>query len=110
MKITKAGAGFAIAAAAAFAPTTLLTVLATPSAHADNDTYLQYLISHGVPDTGPGTNSSSLVQTGNNECAAIREGKSDLFLFGQLIDAYGMGKAQAQDIVYAAHHYLCPGA
>ena len=84
-------------------------VCAAP-AHADNDTYLQYLISHGVPDTGPGTSSSSLVQTGNNECAAIREGKSDLFLFGQLIDAYGMGKAQAQDIVYAAHHYLCPGA
>jgi hypothetical protein len=79
-----------------------------PLAQADNDTYLQYLISHGVPDTGPGTSSSSLVQTGNNECAAMREGKSDLFLMGQLIDAYGMGKAQAQDIVYAAHHYLCP--
>lgn len=84
-------------------------VCAAP-AHADSDTYLRYLISHGVPNTGPGTSSSTLVQTGNSECAAIREGKSDLFLFGQLIEAYGMGKAQAQDIVYAAHHYLCPDA
>jgi Protein of unknown function (DUF732) len=80
-----------------------------PVAQADTDSYLQYLISHGVPNTGPGTETSSLVQTGNNECAAMREGKSDSFLTGQLINAYGMGKAQAEDIVYAAHHYLCPG-
>jgi hypothetical protein len=40
MKITTAAAGFAIAAAAAFAPTTLLTVLATPSAHADAKSHL----------------------------------------------------------------------
>ena len=79
-----------------------------PVAEADTDLYMQYLISHGVPDSGPGTESSTLVQTGNNECAAIGEGKSDLFLVGQLIDAYGMGMDQAQDIVYAAHHYLCP--
>jgi Protein of unknown function (DUF732) len=79
-----------------------------PCAQADADAYLQYLISHGVPDTDPGTSSSSLVQTGNNECAAIGEGKSDLFLIGQLVDAYGMGVDHAQDIVDAAHHYLCP--
>ena len=85
-------------------------ITCAPLAHADSDTYLQYLIDHGVPNAGPGTDASSLVQTGNNECAAMREGKSDLFLMGQLIEAYGMGKAQAQDIVYAAHHYLCPDA
>jgi uncharacterized protein DUF732 len=79
-----------------------------PTALADNDTYMRYLVDHGVPNSGPGTDPSSLVQTGNNECAGIQEGKTDLFLMGQLIDAYGMGKAQAQDIVYAAHHYLCP--
>jgi hypothetical protein len=27
---------------------------------------------------------------------------------GQIIQTYQTGKAQAEDIVYAAHHYLCP--
>jgi Protein of unknown function (DUF732) len=87
-----------------------ITCTCAPVAQADTDSYMQYLTSHGVPNTGPGTETSSLVQTGNNECAAIGEGKSDLFLMDQLINAYGMDIAQAQHIVYAAHHYLCPGA
>jgi hypothetical protein len=86
-------------------------VCAAP-AHADpNDQYLQYLISHNVVDQGPGTASSTLVQTGNNVCAGIRGGQSDQSALYQLMDAYyGMGKAQGEDIVYAAHHYPCPGA
>jgi hypothetical protein len=84
-----------------FAGVLVFGMWTAPVANADDDTYLQYLISHGVPDTGPGTASSTLVQTGHDECAAIREGKSDSFLMGQLINAYAMGKAQAQDIVYA---------
>jgi hypothetical protein len=47
---------------------------------------------------------------GLQECAALREGKSELFLMGQLIQAYGWGKAQAEDVVGGAHQYLCPDA
>jgi hypothetical protein len=90
-------------------------VLSAPLAHADpasdNDQYDQWLISHGVVGDGPGQYTLEfLLPTGTNECAALREGKSEVFLTGQLIDAYQMGKAQAEDIVYAAHQYLCPDA
>jgi hypothetical protein len=86
-----------------------------PLAHTDpasnNDQYDQFMISHGVVGDGPGQYSEDfLLQTGTNTCAAIKEGKSDSFLMGQLIDAYQMGKAQSDDIVYAAHRYLCPNA
>lgn len=80
-----------------------------PLAHPDNESYLQWLISHGVVGDGAGYYSSDFaLQTGSNSCAAIKAGKSDIFLMGQLIDAYEMGKAQAEDFVVGAHRYLCP--
>jgi hypothetical protein len=95
--------------------TALITVIVAlflstaPLAHADSGAYLEWLTSHGVVGNGPGQYGEEfLLQTGTNTCAAIREGKSDSFLMGQLIDAYQMGRAQSDDIVYAAHHYLCP--
>jgi hypothetical protein len=91
------------------------SLIFAPLAHADpdsasnNDQYSQFMISHGVVGDGPGQYSEDfLLQTGTNTCAAIKEGKSDSFLMGQLIDAYQMGRAQSDDIVYAAHRYLCP--
>jgi hypothetical protein len=78
-------------------------------ANADADSYLAWLQNHGVVGSGSGQYSPSfLLQTGNDECAALQEGRSEQFLIGQLYTQ--MGRAPAQDIVYAAHHYLCPGA
>ena len=73
-------------------------------AHADpasnNDQYDQFLISHGV--------DGDLLQVGYNECAPLRAGSSEQALIGQL--ERRMGSAQADDIVVAAHRYLCADA
>ena len=83
------------------------SIACAPLAQADNDQYDQYMISHGMVGSGSGQYSLEyLLQSGNNECAAFREGKSDTFLIGQLESQ--MGRAQAENIVFAAHHYLCP--
>jgi Protein of unknown function (DUF732) len=84
-------------------------IACAPLAQADNDTYLQYLISHGVVEEGNGPfGGDNLVRVGHNACAAFQQGASDLSQMGQIIQTYQTGKAQAEDIVYAAHHYLCP--
>ena len=83
-------------------------IIFNPFANADKDTYLQWLASHGVVGDGAQYGEDFALQTGNNACAAIKEGKSDSFLMSQLIEAYEMGKAQAGDFVYAAHNFLCP--
>jgi hypothetical protein len=79
--------------------------LAAP-AHADTQGYLAWLQSHGVSDPAP--NGNSLVSQGQQECQALQSGKSQSWLIGQLESQ--MGSAQAEDIVVAAHQYLCPGA
>jgi hypothetical protein len=79
-------------------------IVCAPLAHADMSSYLAYLQNHGVLSYDPNGNQ------GLQECAALREGKSELFLMGQLIQAYGWGKAQAEDVVGGAHRYLCPDA
>jgi hypothetical protein len=76
-------------------------------AHADTADYLAWLQNHGVPDPLP--NGTSLVSMGTQECAALREGKSESFLTDNL-EKVGVGIAPAGDVVYAAHHYLCPDA
>jgi hypothetical protein len=88
-------------------------LLSTPLAHADpaSDQYDQFMISHGVVGDGPTKYTEEFtLQAGTNACAALREGKSESFLMRQLIDAYQMDQASSSDIVYAAHHYLCPDA
>jgi hypothetical protein len=79
--------------------------LAAP-AHADDAGYLAWLADHGV--TAPLPNGTSLLSMGTQDCAALREGKSERFLIGQLESV--TGRAQSEDIVVAAHRYLCPDA
>ncbi len=79
--------------------------LAAP-AYADDASYLSWLSNHGV--TAPLPNGTSLLSMGTQECAALREGKSERFLIGQLESV--TGRAQSEDIVVAAHQYLCPDA
>jgi len=79
--------------------------LAAP-AHADAAGYLAWLQDHGV--TAPLPNGTSLLSMGTQECAALREGKSERFLIGQL--EHVTGRAQSEDIVVATHQYLCPDA
>jgi hypothetical protein len=81
-------------------------VFAAP-AHADTAEYLAWLQNHGVSDPLP--NGTSLVSMGTQECAALRGGRSESFLTDNL-EKVGVGIAPAGDVVYAAHHYLCPGA
>ena len=76
------------------------------TAHADDASYLSWLADHGV--TAPLPNGTSLMSMGTQECAALREGKSERFLIGQLESI--TGRAQSDDIVVAAHRYLCPDA
>ena len=86
------------------------SLLCAPLAGADPASdYDQYMISHGMTGDGPGKNTLEfLLQNGTNTCAGINQGRTDAFLTQQLITAYGLGKAQAEVIVYAAHQYLCP--
>lgn len=82
-------------------------IACAPLAQADpasNDQYDQYMISHGMTtdhDLG------SLLQEGSAACASLRSGQSDSSLTGAL--EHRMSRAEAGNIVYAAHHYLCPG-
>jgi hypothetical protein len=76
-------------------------------AHADTADYLAWLQNHGVPDPLP--NGTSLVSMGTQECAGLRAGRSESFLTDNL-EKVGVGIAPAGDVVYAAHHFLCPDA
>jgi Protein of unknown function (DUF732) len=71
-------------------------------AHADTQGYTDFLRSHGIP------NPEGLVSQGMQECEALRSGKSETWLIGQL--EHVMDAAQSDDIVVAAHRYLCPDA
>jgi len=76
-------------------------------AHADTAAYLEWLQNHGVSD--PLANGTSLLSMGLQECNALRGGQSESFLIGNL-EKVGVGRAQSEDVVYAAHQYLCPDA
>jgi hypothetical protein len=82
-----------------------VVALAAP-AHADDTGYLAWLADHGV--TAPLPNGTSLLSMGTQDCAALRGGKSERFLIGELEKE--TGRAQSEDIVVAAHRYLCPDA
>jgi Protein of unknown function (DUF732) len=117
----------------------LMTVVAVfaaitsiPTAHADSpDTlYDQYMISHKMVE-GSGANcaesnphcvysSEFMLAEGHKVCDLSAQGYSDSSLIGQLEGSpgplsvagtnIGFGRAGAENIVYAARHYLCPGA
>jgi hypothetical protein len=80
-----------------------------------NDQYNQYMISHGMNES-----PEWLLQEGYNVCNYLGQGYSERSLIGQLEGdpgplsmagmSFSVGRAGAENIVYAAHHYLCPGA
>ena len=76
-------------------------------ARADTTEYLAWLQNHGVSD--PLANGMSLLSMGTQECNALRGGQNEGFLIANL-ETVGVGRAQSEDVVYAAHHYLCPDA
>jgi hypothetical protein len=74
--------------------------LAAP-AHADDQGYLSYLASHGVPawPAGPG------IKAGHDACNALRDGSSP----ESFISTMGaMGALYGQTVVDGAHQFLCP--
>ncbi len=94
--------------AAALAALALGAALATsPPAHADEQSYLTWLQNHGV--SGSLANGMDLMSAGQMECAGLRAGRSESFLTDNL-EKVGIGIAPAGDVVYAAHHFLCPDA
>lgn len=80
--------------------------LAQASPASDNDQYDQYMISHGMSD--PAMDGVGLLAHGQQACQGLRNGQSENSLTNQLESRVSI--AEAQNIVYAAHHYLCPGA
>jgi hypothetical protein len=79
--------------------------LVEASPASDNDQYDQYMISHGMSD--PAMDGVGLLAHGQQACQALRNGQSESSLTNQLESHVSI--AEAQNIVYAAHHYLCPG-
>lgn len=101
MKMRKIALGFA-----ALTATGVVCILQPPLAQADNtDEYMQWLLQHGVTNL---PNGNSVLAQGQQECQGLRNGQSEMTLIGQLEGQ--MGRAQADDIVVAAHRYLCSGA
>jgi hypothetical protein len=117
---------------AVVAPAVLVAagIACAPLAQADNDQYDQYMISHHMVE-GSGANcaesnphcvysSEFMLAEGHKVCSAFAQGYSERSLIGQLEGDPGplsvagtnisFGRAGAENIVYAAHHYLCPGA
>lgn len=89
-----------LAAGITFAP------LAQTSPASDNDQYDQYMISHGMSD--PAMDGVGLLAHGQQACQQLRSGQSERSITGDLEGR--VSRAEASNIVYAAHHYLCPGA
>jgi hypothetical protein len=76
-----------------------------PNAASNVDQYNQYMLSHGMKD--PAMDGVGLEAHGMQACQALRNGQSESSLTNQLESKVSI--AEAQNIVYAAHRYLCPG-
>jgi hypothetical protein len=77
-------------------------------ARADTQGFLDYMRSHGYANQGPTSNGNTYLSQGQQECAALRAGKSESWLIGQLESQ--LSRAESQLVVTGAHQYLCPGA
>lgn len=95
-------------------------ILAPPAQADQYDQYDQYMLSHGLTTTargmpGPGMYTLGYLRSeGDSACAAFRAGVSDAALTSQLEGGPGqyiqhLSKDLAENVVYGAHHYLCPG-
>lgn len=77
-------------------------IACAPLAHADpNDEFDQYMNSHGLWQR-------SYLQEGQTTCSQLRSGQTTTQVLNQLEGRLSV--AEAQDIVFAARQYLCPGA
>lgn len=92
-----APAALALAAGLAFAA----------PAHADAQGFIDYMRSHGY--TNPvAPNGNTYLSQGQQECSALREGKPEGWLIGQLESQ--LSRAESELVVTGAHQYLCPDA
>jgi Protein of unknown function (DUF732) len=73
-----------------------------PPAHADTQGFLNYMRTHGY------ANAESYLNQAQQQCQALRSGKSEGWLIGQL--EHQMSRAESELVVTGAHQYLCPGA
>jgi hypothetical protein len=81
-------------------PLAAALTLAAP-AHADEQSYIDYLSSHGVPTW----NRAAALGDGYRICAQIREGMSPDDAVNQ---SFGFDRLWSPATVYAAQHELCP--
>ena len=77
-------------------------------AHADAEGFNDYMRSHGYPNLGPTSNGNTYLNQAMQECSALRAGKSENWLIGQLESQ--LSRAESQLVVIGAHQYLCPDA
>jgi hypothetical protein len=81
-------------------PLAAALTLAAP-AHADEQSFIDYLNSHGVPTF----NRSAALGDGYKICAQIHEGMSPDDAINQYM---GFGRLWSPTTVFAAQHELCP--
>lgn len=81
-------------------PLIAASAFASP-AHADEQSYIAYLNSHGVPTF----NQAASIGQGYQICAQIHEGMSPDDAVNQYL---GWGRLWSPATVYAAQHELCP--
>jgi hypothetical protein len=87
--------------------TAFAAVALAPLAQADSHGYYQYLVSRGMIGDGPGRyDADYLVRQGNSACTSFQQGSSDQAVLNQL--EFRFPPAESENILYAAHHYLCP--
>ncbi|OSC32287.1 hypothetical protein B8W69_00370 [Mycobacterium vulneris] len=94
----------AVIAAAVFAASIVGAPLAQaepgdPNAASNDDQFGQYMIARGM--------MGSYLQDGHSSCAALRSGATTQSQVNRL--EAKLSAAEANTVVYAAMHYLCPG-
>jgi Protein of unknown function (DUF732) len=98
--------GVAAAAAITFSP------LAHAGPDQDNQRaqqqFTNYMAAHGYPSDWSAVRGVSYLAEGEQVCTALRAGQSEGQQIGRLEGV--VSRAEASDIVAAAHQYLCPGA
>ena len=86
----------------------LAAITFSPLAHADAPGFNDYMASHGYPSLGPSGTGFTYLSQAQQECSAMRNGKSQEWLIGQLESQ--LSRAEAGLVVTGAHQYLCPDA
>ena len=82
-------------------------IACAPLAQADDQGFMNYMASHGY-SSPTGMNGVNYLSQARQECSALRAGKSEKWLIGQLESELSI--AEAGLVVTGAHQYLCPDA